>query len=106
MANGEWRMANGEGGRFGAARLTPFALRPVFVPVRVDLLVLLPLPRDRLLGEDRGHGTGRLTVSALNADVRIDVEHLRGGEVRLVLARMDAIHRANVDAGRVLRSDA
>src|SRR6266542_1714867 len=65
-----------------------------------------PLLRDRLLREDRRHRAGGLAVAALDADVRIDVEHFGRLELFLVLTRMDAVDRTHVHAGRVLRADA
>src|SRR5258706_993000 len=74
--------------------------------IRVDLLIVLPFLRDRLLCEDRLHGADRLAVSALDARARVDVELGRVGEAVLVLARMDAVDGAHLDAGGVLRADA
>src|SRR4030095_10434518 len=78
----------------------------VLVTCRVDLLEVLPLVVDRLFREDRGPRARGLAVAALDTDVRIDVEHLGRLELFLVLARMDAIDRTHVHAGRVLRADA
>src|SRR5262245_51302405 len=44
--------------------------------------------------------------AAVDALIRMDVEHRRLRELSLVLARVDAIDRANVHAGGVLRFDA
>src|SRR5689334_1748942 len=73
----------------------------VGVPVGVDLREVLPLLRQVVFGEDRLYGAGRLACAAINALVRMDVEQLRRLELRLILARMDAVHRANVYASRV-----
>ena len=78
-AEGEVRPRQAERGRGHAppaTRARPLRLA-VLVPVRVDLLEVLPLLGDRLLGEDRRHRAGRLAVAALDADVRIDVEQRR-----------------------------
>src|SRR5450830_278230 len=83
-----------------------FALCLFLVPVGVDLEVVLPLVGDRLFREDRGHRAGRLAIAALDAYVGIDVEHLRSREIRFVLARVNAVDRAHIDAGGVLRADA
>src|SRR5262249_16140789 len=47
------------------------------------------------------YGTGRLAGAAVDALIRVNVEHLV-----LVAVVVDAVHRANVDAGAVLRADA
>src|SRR5438105_9852397 len=79
---------------------------PVLGPVRVDLQEVLPLLRDRLFRENRGDRACGLAVAALDADVRIDVKHLGRLDLLLVLARVKAVARAHVDAGRVLGPDA
>src|SRR5262245_23610580 len=78
----------------------------LLVVLGVHLNILL-----RLLGHfvhrknrlDRTRRHARPTVDAL---VRVDVEHLHGREIGLVLPGMDAIDRAHVDAGAVLGPDA
>lgn len=72
----------------------------------VDLNVLLPLIRNILVAENRFDRTGWLTGSAINTFVRMDIEHFGGLKFRLILARVDAIHRADVNTGRILRADA
>src|SRR5438128_4953322 len=74
----------------------------VGIPVGVDLREVLPLLRQVVFGEDGLHGAGRLARAAVNAFVRVDIEQLCPLELRLILARMDAVHRTNVYAGRVL----
>src|SRR5436309_1379701 len=61
----------------------------------------LPLVRRLLQGEDRLDGAGVDAQPAVDALLRMDVEHLPV----LVLA-VDAVHRADVDTGRILRADA
>src|SRR5579884_1482566 len=78
----------------------------VAVVVGVHLDVFLPLRRDRALLEDRADGAGGLAGAAVNALVRIDVEHLDGLEVGLALGRVDAVNRADVHARRVFHADA
>src|SRR5439155_21163674 len=67
-------------------------------PLRVDRGELLPLAREVVLEEDRGHGAHRLARAAVDAFVRLDVQHAR--------AFVDAIHRTLVHAGAVLHVDA
>src|SRR6185295_17196578 len=61
----------------------------------------LPLVRHLFEGEDRLDGTRVDAQAAVDALLGMDVEHLP----ILVLA-VDAIDRADVDAGRILHSDA
>src|SRR6185503_6443539 len=78
----------------------------IFIPICIDLDVLLPLVGNEVSRKDRRDGTGRLTGAAVDADVRIDVQHVEVTEVRLVLAWMDTVDRTDVDAGGVFRVDA
>src|SRR5687768_11544500 len=55
---------------------------------------------------NRGNGAGRNAGPAVDALLRMDIEHRRGFELRLVLARVDAVDRAHVYAGVVLGADA
>jgi hypothetical protein len=69
--------------------------------VGVDLSKMLPLLRDVLITKDRfdrARGLARATVDAL---IGMDVKHLGGFELGLILAGMNAVHRTNVDASRV-----
>src|SRR5207249_8859704 len=66
--------------------------------LRVDRGELLPLAGDVVLVEDRGDRTHRLARAAVDALVRLDVEH--------PAALVDAVHGALVDAGAVLHVDA
>src|SRR5262245_62241873 len=54
-------------------------------------------------GRDRAR---RHAGAAIDALIRMDVQHRRLRELGLVLARVDAVHRADVDAGGVLRFNA
>jgi hypothetical protein len=76
------------------------------VPVRVDRREVLPLIGDKILREDRLNRTRGLACAAVDADFRIDIQHRVLGKTRFVFARMDAVDRANIDAGGVLRPDA
>ena len=83
-------------------------------PSSVSFLIMIRVHRDEvlpLLGrfverEDRLDRARRHAGAAVDALVRMNVEHLGRREVRLVLARMDAVDRADVHARRVLRADA
>src|SRR5438309_10775447 len=75
--------------------------RLIGVPGRVDLRVLGPLGRQRLLGEDRVHRAFRLAGPAVDALVGID-EELPVGAFVVV----DAVDRADRDARDVEHVDA
>src|SRR5215217_404648 len=64
----------------------------------VDRRELFPLGRHVVLVEDRGHGADRLARAAVDALVRLDVEH--------PAALVDAVDRALVHARAVLHVDA
>src|SRR6266852_4825514 len=66
----------------------------------------LPLLRQIVQREDGRHRTHWHAGAAVNALYRIDVEHLFFAERRLILLRMNAVHRASVYAGGVLGPDA
>ena len=55
---------------------------------------------------DRRDRARRHAGAAVDALFRMDVQHRRGCELRLVLARVDAVHRADVHAGGVFGFDA
>ena len=57
---------------------------------------------ERVDGLDRAGRDARAAVDAL---VGMNVEHLGGVERRLVFPRMNAIHRAHVNARGVFRAD-
>src|SRR5215467_5176912 len=63
----------------------------------VHLDVLLPVRRRLVLGEDRLDGADGLASAAVDALIRMDVEH--------GLALVDAVHGAHLDAGLVLHVD-
>jgi hypothetical protein len=66
--------------------------------VDVRGVVVLPLLRGVVLVEDRLHRADRLACTAVDALVRVDVEHPR--------SLVDAVDGALVDAGPVLEVDA
>src|SRR5688572_9295319 len=68
--------------------------------VGVDLDVLLLIVGHGILGEDRGHRALRFARSAVDALVGVDEVH------RVIVGRVDAVDRADVDARRVLDADA
>src|SRR6202008_2911905 len=72
--------------------------RVVLEELLVQLDEVLPLIGRLVLGEDRLHRAHRLTSPAVDALVRMDVEHR--------LAFIDAIHRTDLDTGLVLHVDA
>src|SRR5690242_16196595 len=74
--------------------------------VRVRGDVGSPLPGDVHLGEDRRDGAHGLTGSAVDTDLGINIELRRVVETRLARQWMDAIDRAHLDTGLVLRADA
>src|SRR5918998_1467860 len=73
---------------------------------RVLLGVARPLLGQLVLGEARVHGAGLDAGIAVDALLGIDEEHLDLVVVGLVGRRMDAVDRADLDAGVVLGSDA
>src|SRR5256885_14399338 len=76
------------------------------VPIRVDRRIALPLFRQVFQRENRGHRADRHARAAIDAFRGIDVQLLLGFMLRLVLAGVDAIHRAHIHAGGVLGADA
>src|SRR4029079_5868973 len=68
--------------------------------IGVDLDVVGPLLRHRVLGKDRGHRALGLAGAAVDALIGVDEVH------RILVGGVDAIDRADVDAGRVLDADA
>ena len=67
---------------------------------------MLPLVRQLILGEDRVHRTGLDASVAVDALFGVDVELVHVGEARLVFCRMNAVDRADLNAGEVLEVDA
>src|SRR6476469_9260551 len=82
--------------------------------VRVAIAVdLVGLDQDLLAGRrrvdtlvNRRHRARRHARAAVDALLRVDVEHRHRRELRLVLARMDAVDRADIDARGVFGADA
>ena len=68
--------------------------------VLVDLGVVLPLVRYRILGEDRAHRTHGLTRAAVDAFIGMDEVHV----VRV--GRINAVHRTDIEAACILHIDA
>src|SRR4051812_20048971 len=81
-------------------------LRPRRVVLGVDLREALPLVGQLVLGEARVHGARLDARVAVDALLRVDVELLDAVVVGLVRRRVDAVHRAHLDAGVVLGADA
>src|SRR5690554_3170698 len=76
----------------------PTARADLLEVVAILLDVVTPLRGHVGIGEDRGHGALGLARAAIDAFVGVDVV--------LVLALVDAVHRADLDATRVLGADA
>src|SRR5271168_42105 len=74
--------------------------------VGVDWGVAGPLFRQVFEGEDGGYGADGDAGAAVDAFDGIDVELLFGVVAGLVFARVDAVHRADVDAGGIFCADA
>src|SRR5688500_4174581 len=64
--------------------------------VRVDLRVLRFRRGDFVVGEDGVDRAGGFAGAAVDALVRVDVQHLLGAEVGFVLLGVDAVHRTHV----------
>jgi hypothetical protein len=74
--------------------------------IGIHLYEVPPLLRGIIFGEDCLDGACRLARATIDALIRVNVEHLGPLESILVLARVDAVYGANVNACRVLRPDA
>src|SRR4029079_13201507 len=74
----------------------------VLVPLRVKRSVLLLRVWYVILSEDCGYGTDGLASAAVDALVRVDVEHAVSGGLVFV----NAVYGAHLDAGLVLGVDA
>src|SRR5262249_9135618 len=70
----------------------------LFIVVGVDLGEVLPLLGQIIFSEDRLDGAGRLASSAVDALGWVNVEHFRALEIGFILARMNAINGADVNA--------
>src|SRR4029077_5483074 len=81
-------------------------LRFLRIPIGVDRRVALPLFRQVLEGENRGYWTDGDAGAAIDAFDGINIELLLCLMLGFVLARVDAVDRADVHAGRVFRADA
>ena len=64
------------------------------------------LLREVVQREDGGHRANWNASAAVDAFDGIDVKLRHVGKVRLILARMDAVHRAHIDARCVFGADA
>src|SRR5581483_9589251 len=78
----------------------------VLVVRGVLLDIVLPLGRHVALGINSADRADRLAGAAVDARVRVDVQHRLVVETRLARVRVDAVDRAGLDAGLVLRTDA
>src|SRR5271166_4920085 len=65
-----------------------------------------PLLGQIIQREDCGYGTNRYASAAIDAFHRIDIDHVVLAEIGRILLGMNAIHRAGINARRILRSDA
>src|SRR5579864_1218630 len=75
------------------------------VPVRVNRGKVSPLLRQIFQGKDRRHRADRDAGAAVNAFHGTDVQLRLVLEFGFIFSRMDAIDRADVDAGGVFGSD-
>jgi hypothetical protein len=73
-----------------------------FVVVSIHLSEMLPLLGQIILGKDRLNRASRLARSAVNALVRVNIQHFSRFEIRFVFTGMNAINRANVHTGCIL----
>jgi hypothetical protein len=65
-----------------------------------------PFFRQVVERKNSGNRTYRHASAAVDAFHRVDIEHLLALEFLLIFLRVNAIYRAGVDAGSVLRSNA
>src|ERR1044071_3816836 len=61
-----------------------------------------PLARRLVERKDRFNRTGRNAGAAVDALVRMNIEHFRGGEPRFILPRMNTVYRTDVHARCIL----
>jgi hypothetical protein len=69
-----------------------------FEEIGVDLDKVLPFFRSGRLFKDCGYGTGRLTGTAVNTLIRVNIELLSRIKPFLILRRMDAVYRTYIHA--------
>jgi hypothetical protein len=74
--------------------------------IGVDLNIIPPLLGHIFIAVNRFHRAGGLTRAAIDAFIRIDVQMFNRLEIRLILARVNAIYWANVNARGVFCADA
>jgi hypothetical protein len=74
--------------------------------IGVDLDVMVPLFGNVFVAVDRFDGTGWLAGATVNALVRMYKKLRRSLEISLILTRVNAIDRADVNTSRVLSPDA
>lgn len=73
--------------------------------ISVDFRKAAPLFRQIIQRENRRNRANRHTRSAIDALHRIDIDHVVLGEAGFVFLGVDAIDRASVHTGAVLRAD-
>src|SRR5579875_3890074 len=73
---------------------------------RVLVAELHPLVRQIVTRVDRRHRANRYARAAINALYRVNKQLVHVRMTCLVLLRVDAVHRASIDAGRVLGANA
>src|SRR6516225_11696558 len=81
-------------------------LAPLRVPVGVDGCETGPFVRQIFEREDGRHRTDRNAGTTVDAFRGVNVELCLCGELRFILARMNAVHRADIHAGGVFCADA
>src|SRR5258708_12076383 len=80
-----------------------WSMRPIVVPVFPNEIG--PLLRRLVEREDRVDRARRHAGPAVDALVGMNIEHLGGGEIGLVLSGMNAVHRTDVHARGLLGAD-
>src|SRR5262245_8852185 len=78
----------------------------LLIEIGIGLDVGLPLFRDFVERVNRFYRAGRHARAAIDAFIRMDVQHLGRLECGFVFARVDAIHRAHVHTRAVLGANA
>jgi hypothetical protein len=78
----------------------------VLEPIGIHRRKACPLLGQILQSKNRRHGANGNARAAVDAFIRMNIELLFGLEARFVLARVNAIHRADIHAGSVFRSNA